>query len=166
MSQLTPSNGRLAILATTWALASAVIAALCWGIFGATIYPLLSGSTLREILHTWPLQLLGTLYLAAPVALGAFPEYALLLFAWLCAARRWQGLEATRLRVIGSAFVLAVPVGIAFFIGYLAPTGSLGPFWRESMTYPPIILLCTWIGLLLPRLTLRRLHPRYLWVAA
>jgi hypothetical protein len=162
----TPPLRRLAAIAGLWALTAALLAAVSWGILGTTLYGLVSGLPVETVLTNWPGAFLYTSYFAGFIAAVAVPCYAVLFFAWLAVVRHWPNLEKTMARMALAALGFAVPLGVVFFIGYLDVNSPLGPAWREALLFPPMILLCTWIGIFCSRVGVRFLRPTNMWRAA
>ena len=109
---------------------------------------------------------MAAIYFGGLIAAVALIPHILLFAAWLHLVRRWPQLERTHARIILSALMLALPFVIVVFASYAAPIGSLGPFWAEAFLALPWVLLCTWGGILLPRLLVRSLNARHSELAA
>lgn len=152
---------RLVLLSLMWAVCGAAAGALCWGAFGATVYPLMNGASLSDVVRFWPARFRGALYFGGFIALIVIPFYTSVFACWLSASHRRPALEASTSRVARSSLALALPLVAAVFAGYLWPAGALGPFWREAIVLTPFAMASVWAGVFLPRVFVRPLRPSH-----
>ena len=152
---------RLALPALAWSVLSALCGTLAWSVLSAIVafaeYP----RPASAIVGLWAGVLFGGF-----IALVAVLPYWALFIAWGAFVTRNPALEANAKHVIRAAFAMAVPLAIVVFFSFLDPGNPNGPFWHEALVGGPMTLLSTWVGILLPRITVRSLQPPNLWVAA
>lgn len=143
--------------AALWAVSGGLLAACVWSAVAAVLY---------APTPEWATAFIFAFYFAGFVALVATPFYTLAFALWASWTARHPKTESTPLRTVFFSLALAAPAVLAVLMSYLAPFHNLGPFYRETLSVAPLVLASAWLGVLVPRLVVPPLRPRWSGSAA
>lgn len=146
--------------ALLWAVSAVVAGLVIVSLVASTLAPLQAHDSLIDGLKLWPFRFVVSFIFPGVIAIAALIPYCLLFGLWGLLVRRYPGLEATTLRVVGASLLLATPLVTAVLLSYLEPTGPFGPRWNETAWVTPWVVAGVWGGILMPRLAIPRLRAK------